>query len=151
MVVAGEITPPTSVGVRKRDRGPGGSNNPKPAQNFFYDKPAQGPQQGYHVHSYPSPWYPQPSGNSSPQPPSQGSGPSNISSHYYMGMHPVPPNSPRRPVYPPPGTSQDARYGVMPPVVLKPRESCHKTSHPPNHQSINIIIHEDEETAVAIF
>ena len=88
--------------------GAGGSNTLNPPHNFFYDKPAQGPQQGYHVSSGLAPWYPQPSVPPLPQPPSQGLGPSNVSAQYYMGIQPVPPNSPWRPVYPPPGVSQDA-------------------------------------------
>ena len=128
------------------ESGPVGPNTQKPAQGFFYDKPTQ----GYLVQTYPTPWYPLPTTSYAPPPPGQGQGvgPSNPHAQYYMGMQPVPPSAPPPAVYPNPVVSQDARHDGAPPGGPPIPGVIPSMSHPPIHQSMNLIIHEGAATVV---
>ena len=103
------------------------------------------------MQTYPTPWYPVVPASYASPPSGQGQGerPSNPHAQYYMGVQPAPPSAPPPAAYPNPVVSQDARYDGANPGGPPTPGAIASTSHPPIHQSMNLIIHEGAVTMVA--
>lgn len=136
------------------------TQNPPP--NLFYNRSPQGAQEGYYMNPQPVQWYPQYGAQpiatqpGAPLPnPSQPldtnrilkpSG-SNVSSQYYMGIHPTYPTMPPPLIYPPPRVSQDARneLTLYSTGTSTPVGASSLNADPTTNQSTNIIIHENDD------
>ena len=145
---------------------PEAPNTSNPSPNLFYNRPLQGNQQGYYVNPQPVQWYPShgahpytnlssthqshfdplPDANQTLNPSS-----SNVSSQYYVGMHPVQSTIPPPIIYLPPVNSQDARNETVSHPKIAQSPPYASTSNPVSKgkQSANIIIHEEEGEATA--